>query len=251
LKFRSAYTNKVFILDWTMNNKELEQIVVCPECDLLLKKVRPQVGHKACCPRCGFILAAPVENTVEKTMALSLTGLFLFPPAIFLPLLTLDILGLESTGSIFSSAQAMIESGFWFTGFAVFVTSIIVPFVKLLLLFLVSLQVHLEKSDPTTVFMFKAYRLLDEWGMLEVYMIGVLVTIIKLLHMAKIEYDVGFFCFIGLLSATLLSSSFLDENYYWDKIHAQIEHADKVKERKKDIGGQARQVSFREQGANR
>ncbi len=202
--------------------KTMKNIVVCPDCDLLLEKSRSKPGYKIICPRCGCILAAPVKNSVEKTMALSLTGLFLFPPAIFLPLLTLDILGLESSGSIYASAKAMVESGFWFTGTAVFVTSIVVPCIKLLLLFLVSLQIQTGKSDASTVFMFKAYRRLDEWGMLEVYMIGILVTIIKLLHMAKIEYDIGFFCFIGLLSATLLSSSFLDENYYWDKIHAQL-----------------------------
>ncbi len=199
-----------------------KNITVCPDCDLLLEVSPPRPGYKITCPRCGCILAAPVKDSVEKTMALSLTGLFLFPPAIFLPLLTLDILGLESTGSIYASAKAMVESGFWFTGIAVFVTSILVPFIKLLLLFLVSLQVRLGRSDASTVFMFKTYSRLDEWGMLEVYMIGILVTIIKLLHMAKIEYDMGFFCFIGLLSATLLSSSFLDENYYWNEIHIQL-----------------------------
>ncbi len=204
-----------------------KNLVVCPDCDLVLRYREPEPGQRLCCPRCNCTLSAPVENSVEKTMALSLTGLFLFFPAIFLPLLTLDILGLESTGSIFSSARAMVESGFVFTGVAVFLTSIVIPFVKLLLLFLVSLQLYLSRGDISTVFMFKVYRRLDEWGMLEVYMIGILVTVIKLLHMAKIEYDVGFFCFIGLLSATLLSSSFLDENYYWKEIEENVKGADK------------------------
>ncbi len=198
-----------------------EEVLVCPDCDLLLRAKKPRPGEKLYCPRCHCTLDAPVEDSVEKTMALSLTGLLLFPPAIFLPLLTLDILGLESTGSIFASAQAMVKSGFLFTGLAVYVTSIIVPFIKLLLLFVISAQIRFKRCDAGTIFMFKTYRRLDEWGMLEVYMIGILVTIIKLLHMAKIEYDVGFFCFIGLLCATLLSSSFLDENYFWNQIHLQ------------------------------
>ena len=154
-------------------------------------------------------------------MALALTGLLLFPPAVFLPLLTLDVLGLESSGSIFSSARAMVESGYLFTGVAVFVTSMVVPFIKLLLLFIVSVQIRMSRSGKSTICMFRAYKRLDEWGMLEVYMIGILVTIIKLLHMAKIQYDVGFFCFIGLLSATLLSSFFLDEVFYWSRMEAQ------------------------------
>ena len=209
-----------------MKKNGIKDVAVCPDCDLVLRYKEPEPGQKVCCPRCNCTLSAPVENSVEKTMVLSLTGLILFFPAIFLPLLTLDILGLESTGSIFSSAQAMVASGFVFTGVAVFLTSIVIPFVKLLLLFLVSLQLHLVRGNVSTVLMFKAYKRLDEWGMLEVYMIGILVTVIKLLHMAKIEYDVGFFCFIGLLGATLLSSSFLDENHYWKEIEKQVNEED-------------------------
>ena len=209
-----------------MKKNGVKDMAVCPDCDLVLRFKKPEPGQKVCCPRCNCTLSAPVENSVEKTMVLSLTGLILFFPAIFLPLLTLDILGLESTGSIFSSAQAMVASGFVFTGVAVFLTSIVIPFVKLLLLFLVSLQLHLVRGNVSTVLMFKTYKKLDEWGMLEVYMIGILVTVIKLLHMAKIEYDVGFFCFVGLLSATLLSSSFLDENHYWEEIEKQVKEED-------------------------
>jgi paraquat-inducible protein A len=196
--------------------------IVCPDCDLLLEPVEVSPGHKLVCPRCNCTLRAPVANSVEKTLALSLTGLIMFFPGIFLPLLSLDIIGLESSGSIFSSATALVETGYVFTGVAVFLTSILIPAIKLLILFLVSLQVLAGRSDRSTVFMFRAYKLLDEWGMLEVYMIGILVTIIKLLHMAKIQYDAGFYCFIGLLSATILSSIFMDEHQFWEKIHRQV-----------------------------
>ncbi len=214
-------------------------MTVCPDCDLLLEAQMPHPGEKLVCPRCGCTLLAPVENSVEKTMVLSLTGLILFPPAIFLPLLTLDILGLESSGSIFTSAKAMVASGFVFTGIAVFFTSMVIPFIKLLLLFLVSMQISLGKANGATTLMFKAYKKMDEWGMLEVYMIGILVTIIKLLHMAKIEYDVGFFCFIGLMGATILSSSFLDENLYWESIFSQASASKTACQKAADKGEKA------------
>ncbi len=194
-------------------------VFVCPDCDLVVPRIDINPGEKLCCCRCGCVLDSPVENSAEKTMALSLTGLLLFVPAIFLPLLTLDIHGLENTGSIYASVYSLLDSGFVFTGMAVLLTSIVIPLVKLLLLFVVSVQVCMHKGNRATVFMFRLYDKLDEWEMLEVYMIGILVTIVKLFHMASIEYDTGFFCFIGLLGATLLSSSMLDENYYWDVLY--------------------------------
>jgi uncharacterized paraquat-inducible protein A len=46
-------------------------------------------------------------------------------------------------------------------------------------------------------------------------MVGILVTIIKMYHLAHIQYDAGFFCFIGLLWVALGSSVVLDEHLFW------------------------------------
>jgi len=196
-------------------------VILCPDCDLLLEAITLEAGTKIVCPRCHATLRTSVTNTVEKTMALSLTGLVLFIPAMFLPLLSFDVVGLESSGDIISSSLAMIRTGFIFTGIAVLLTSVLIPLAKLLILFTVSLQVHLQKSNRKTAIAFRLYTHLDEWGMLEVYMIGILVTIIKMMHMAKINYDAGFYCFVGLLLVTLTSSLFLDEPHFWEKIYIQ------------------------------
>ena len=198
-----------------------EHVILCPDCDLAMENMPVITGSKLVCPRCRATLRAPIKNTVEKTLALSLAGLLLFIPAIHLPLLTFNVIGLESSGDILGSTIAMLRAGFVFTGIAVFLTSVIVPFVKLLLLFVVSLQIRSNSAGRKTGLLLRYYRHLDEWGMLEVYMIGILVTIIKMMHMAKISYDIGFFCFIGLLSTTLLSSTFMDEEFFWEEIDRQ------------------------------
>jgi len=93
--------------------------------------------------------------------------------------------------------------------------------IKLVMLFAVAGIIHTGRATRKTAVMFRYYQHLDEWGMLEVYMIGILVTIIKMLHMAHVEYDVGFYCFIGLLAATLGSAAVLDKNRFWKLIDRQ------------------------------
>ncbi len=203
-----------------------KDVMLCPDCDLLLEKIQLRGGTKLVCPRCHATLRMHIKNTVEKTLALSVTGLLLFFPAMFLPLLSFHVIGLESSGDIIGSTVAMLQSGFIFTGIAVFLTSIVIPLIKLLLLFVVSFQIRFEAATRKTALLLRLYRYLDEWGMLEVYMIGILVTIIKMIHMAKINYDVGFFCFVGLLAATLLSSTFLDEEFFWEEIDRQSRERD-------------------------
>jgi len=66
-----------------------ESIILCPECDLLLEPLSVHEGEKLLCPRCMAVLDSPQKNSIEKVLALRVTGMLLYAPAIFLPLLTL------------------------------------------------------------------------------------------------------------------------------------------------------------------
>ena len=54
--------------------------------------------------------------------------------------------------------------------------------------------------------------------MTDVYLIGIFVTIIKMSHMAEIEFNIGFFCFIGLVLTTLAAQSTMDHHLYWSRL---------------------------------
>jgi paraquat-inducible protein A len=198
-----------------------ENILICPDCDLVLEKITVDYGHKLLCPRCSCVLVSSKADSVEKTMALAIAGLLLYIPANFLPLLTFDAAGLKSTGSIWDSWLSLSHSGFVFTGVMVLLTSILIPLFKLIMLFAVTFSIHSGRSTRTTAVMYRWYHQLDEWGMIEVYMIGILVTIVKMLHMAHIEYDTGFLCFIGLMATALSSSATMDRALFWEEIDRQ------------------------------
>lgn len=158
------------------------------------------------------------KNSVDKTLAFALTGLILFVPANFMSIMTLDTLGLEQAGSIYDGIIVTYNSGYLFVSLMIALTSFAFPLVKLSLLFMISLNLKLRRYSEDLPLLMRWYRHLDEWGMLEVYMVGILVAIIKLHHMAHIHYDIGFFCFIGLLLVALCSSVTMDEHEYWQHI---------------------------------
>ncbi|MBW1792365.1 MAG: paraquat-inducible protein A [Deltaproteobacteria bacterium] len=113
----------------------ISDLLACPDCDLLLEHKHIEHGEKACCPRCGHVLHAPKRNSVDKTLALALTGLLLFIPANFLPIMTLDTMGFMQAGSIFDGIRVIYESGYFFVALMVALTSFAFPLVKLSLLF--------------------------------------------------------------------------------------------------------------------
>ncbi len=213
------------------NNSQAEQvplrdITACPGCDVVVatKPVSVPFGSHLLCPRCRHTINDPRRNTVDRTLALSLTGLLVFIPAHFMLLLQFDAMGLVDQATVVDSMTAVMEQQYLFVGIMILLSAIIVPLVKLTLLCGVSLGLRLKKFPRRLPFMFRWYCHLEEWGMTEVYLIGILVTIIKMSHMAEISYEKGFTAFL-ILTAALVGTAFtLDRHYYWNKIE-ELNHA--------------------------
>ena len=196
----------------------LTNLLACPDCDLLLKRIDVKPGDVSLCPRCGRNLDTPKHDSIDKTLALAISGLILFIPANFMSIMSLNILGMKGSGSVYDSIIAFIDSGYFFVAMIAGLTCLIFPFVKLGLLFTLSLCLKIKKYPACLKDLMRWYHHLDEWGMLEVFMLGILISIIKLHHMAHIHYDPGFFCFIGLLIVALSSSSAMDDDLFWELI---------------------------------
>jgi len=193
-------------------------LMACPECDALVQKSAPVPGGRALCPRCGCTLYSAKKNAVERTLILSLTGLIFFIPAMVLPVITLDTLGLEQQTTIIQGSLALFRSGFHMVGGVVLLTAVMIPLLKLLLLFYVSFALRIRARWNTLAPAFRVYQRMNEWGMLEICMLAILVSIIKLKDIADISYGLGLFCFSGLLILTLIASVCMDEEQYWDLI---------------------------------
>lgn len=194
---------------------------LCPDCDLLLTSVAPPPSHTIHCPRCGKRLHKWKIHSIEKTLAISLTGLLLYLPANFMPLLTFDILGINSSSSLFTSTLSMFQQRQFAVGIMVFLCGFIFPLLILSLLFAVSSGLHFDWQTPGMARFLRWYHHLAEWAMTDVYLIGVFVTIIKMNHMAEIEFNIGFFCFIGVVLATIAAQSAMDHHLFWSRLEPE------------------------------
>jgi paraquat-inducible protein A len=200
---------------------EQNDIIACPGCDLLLEDSGIPQGMSAFCPRCGCRLYSSLEASVDKTLAISITGLILYFPAVLLPLITLDTLGLKGAGSILDSMLVLFESGFYFVAVMVFLTALFFPFMRFFLMFIVSFLLKFRIRCRCLHILLRTYMHIEEWGMPEVYMISVLVTIIKMYHMASIEYDMGFFCFTLFMLTAVIQSICFDRRRFWEIVESE------------------------------
>jgi Uncharacterized paraquat-inducible protein A len=177
----------------------LDELVACHECDLLMRKPVLQHDEKAQCPRCGYELYAHRHNVVNRSLALVLTALLLFVPANFLPIMQLHLLGQTSDDTVWSGVLGLYNSEMRGVAVVVFLCSMAIPLLKLLCQLAVLLSIRLNIGRSYGLLFYRIYHHLRDWGMLEVYFMGVLVAIVKLVDLAQLTVGLGLFCFISLL----------------------------------------------------
>ena len=197
---------------------DLSALTACHGCDLLVEEGNIPPRSKAICPRCGSFLYEPKENTVNNSLALVITGLLLLWPAISMPIVEMTILGDTSFNSLLNASIKIYQAGYAWVAFVVFFTSILAPAAKLLVLLTVLLHIKFKRHTKLLPRLFRYYVKLDTWEMLDVYIIAMLVSVIKLFDIAAIHGGLGLYCFVGLLLTSILVTVKLDKKQIWESI---------------------------------
>lgn len=170
--------------------------IQCHECALTVKLPSLVENQKAHCPRCGFTLTVVHKNAIERIIAFSIAALIFLVASLPFEFLSFKSNGLENKFSITSSFNILINDGYHVLAFIEFVTIFAIPCAILTLLLYVLIPLNRMKVVPhaQTVLNF-VYKLLP-WSMVEIFFIGALVSLIKIISMADIELGLSFFAFM-------------------------------------------------------
>lgn len=203
----------------------LDELVACHECDLLMRKPVLSRGEKAQCVRCGYELYAHRHNVVQRSLALVIAALLLYVPANFLPIMRLNILGQTSEDTVWTGVLGLFNTGMQGVAVVVFLCSMGIPLLKLLCQLMVLLSIQLDVGRSFGLLLYRIYHHLRDWGMLEVYLMGVLVALVKLADLAALSLGLGLVCFIGLLLIQVWLEVAMSPHQIWQALSGENAHA--------------------------
>jgi paraquat-inducible protein A len=189
--------------------------MACHDCDLIHRI--PAIPEKttAVCLRCGALLVKPRTNSLERTLALALAGLILLIMANSFPFLGFRVQGQMRHTLLITGIQQFYEEGMRGLAALVFFTTILAPLVQLTSLIYVLLPLRFHRKAPGMYHVFRWLRNIQPWSMMEVFMVGVLISIVKLGKMAEIIPDTAVFCFMGLIFVMAACLASLDPHEVW------------------------------------
>ena len=195
-----------------------QSLIACHTCDLLHRVIPLPEKSTARCIRCGTLLYSHTPRSIERTLASALTGLVMIIIANVYPFLSLQSQGtiLETnliTGAIILSEQSMAG-----LALLVLLTSMLLPCALLTALVYVLWPLKCGYCLPARRRMFRLALALRPWSMTEVFLLGILVSVIKLAKLATIIPGVALFAFLVLVFALAAVNTFVNPHTIWEKI---------------------------------
>lgn len=202
-----------------------DELVGCHDCDLLMIRPHLAPGEKAQCPRCGYELYTHRRNVVQRSLALVVSALLLYIPANFLPIMNLNLLGIAAQDTVWSGVLGLFAHGMPSVAIVVFLCGMGIPLLKLLCQLAVLLTIQWNVARGYGLLLYRTYHHLRDWGMLEVYLIGVLVSIVKLHDVGELSLGAGLVCFVLFLLAQLRLEMVMTPHQIWDALSGDGLHA--------------------------
>jgi paraquat-inducible protein A len=195
----------------------MEALIACHECDLIHRvKPLPKKGV-ANCIRCGSVLYRDKPNSLERTLALSLAGLVLFVLANWFPFLALKMEAQIHQTNLITGIKVLYTQGMQGLAVVVLLTTILAPLAQLVGMLYLLLPLRHDRVPPKFAPIFRFVRGLETWSMMEVFMLGILVSVVKLAKMAQIVPGIAIFSFFGLIVVLAAATVSLDPHEIWEK----------------------------------
>jgi paraquat-inducible protein A len=160
-------------------------------------------------------------NSLDRTLALTLAGLVLFVLANSFPFLSMKIEDQVQESTLITGIQELWAQGMWQVALLVFLTTILVPLAQLTGLLYVLMPLKLNRKPWMLARIFRFVQRLHPWSMMEVFMLGILVSIVKLAGMASMIPGISLFAFMVLIFVLAGSMASLDPHLVWEQIEVK------------------------------
>jgi paraquat-inducible protein A len=190
-------------------------IIACHECDLLQREGPLPEGGKALCVRCGALLYRSHPRSVERTLAFALAASVLFAIANLFPIVSLELQGQRVDATLFGAVHALYGQGMELVAALVFVTAIAMPALELAALCYLLTPVRLGRAAPRVGPVLRLLQAVRPWCMVEVFMLGVLVALVKLAHVASAVPGVALWSLGALMLLLAAVAASFDPRTLW------------------------------------
>lgn len=168
-----------------------QPLIACEHCASVYRRRSLQAGEVAACSRCGTRLWRHSRLGPAEWLALTLTAFIVFVVANAYPVASLSVQGAVQRATLLDAILITWQQEHWAVALMTGLAGFGLPLLQLLLLAWVLGPMALGRPAPAMGLAVRALGWLEPWSMVPVFLLGVLVSVVKLAGMAAVRPEVG------------------------------------------------------------
>ena len=196
--------------------------IACHECDLIHDIPSMPNRAAAVCVRCGCVLFRAQADSIDRTIAWTFAGLVLYAVAVSFPFLAMKNGPIGNETGLLTGIEFLYRQGIIPLAALVLMTCILIPLIQMLGLLYIFIPLKLNFRVKYAIPIFRLFKHIKPWSMMEIYMLGILVSIVKLGKMATIVPGLAVIAFGLLIFVLNFALSAVDEHMVWEKLEGGV-----------------------------
>jgi paraquat-inducible protein A len=201
-------------------HRSMDGVIACHACDLLVDVHELKLGQRASCPRCGHFLTRLRPDAHSKVLSYSLAALVALAFANAFPFLSFASSGLESVMTLPQTPGMLWDYGLPMVSILVAAFIIVIPAIVLVLLILLCLPLRGGRWQPWLKPVGRWIFQMQTWSMVEVFIIGVIVSLVKIAKLATVVLGLSFWGYVAFSILFTMAIAALDRYQMWQEIEA-------------------------------
>ena len=197
-------------------DKNIDEIIECYNCGLFIKK-HEYITATQRCPRCNSKIKTQNKHSFDS-LYYAVSALLLFGILNVYPIITLNINENELKATLIGTVSILLEQNFFFVALVVFFTIILAPILNSLVIIFAFIQEKTRIRLFTDTLLHDSFHFFKHWGFIEVFVISIIVTYIKLIGMvSSTKFDIGFYIMLAYIFCFYMSNlKFEDKSVFGD-----------------------------------
>ena len=136
------------------------------------------------------------------------------------PFLKIGLEGQVRENTIATGVIGLWDAGAQALAVLIFFTTILAPALRILGLLYVLFPLSLGREPPGVAVAVRFQEGLVSWAMLDVYMLALMVALVKMAQMARLQLELGAWCFFALFIVLTLVSALYNREALWERVEA-------------------------------
>ncbi|MDW6004154.1 PqiA/YebS family transporter subunit [Vibrio mangrovi] len=195
-----------------------EYATACDHCDWVNVISPMRAGDQLHCARCGHTIITLHPNAASQLLSNGCSAALMFIMSLCFVFLGFSSSGTSQQITLLDCIYSLMGEHYISLGIIVTLTLLVLPIVYLTAVILIALAMRKGRIRRSYYGLLHTLSALQPWLMVDVFLLGGLVALVKLHSLADIQLGLSFWAFCAFTILLVRTASFVDKRWIWYRL---------------------------------